>query len=285
MNGTADDNGGNGGAEAPFAPVFVSHGAPDLVLARTEAARFLSGFGKGRPRPRSILVASAHFETPDPVVVTDPAPGMIYDFGGFDPRLRTLVYPAPGAPGLAERVAGLLSAAGHAVAKVDRRGYDHGAWVPLMLMYPEADIPVAQLSISPRQSARWHYEVGRALAPLSGEGVQIVGSGALTHNLAEIFRPDGIRDRSDPVPDWVDAFADWIAGRLAEGDVSALLDYRARAPNAERNHPTWEHLMPLFVALGAAMKSADEAVRGRRLHASREFGVLAMDAYAMETTA
>lgn len=259
-----------------FAPVFISHGAPDLAIKATAAHQFLKSYGTGIARPRAILTVSAHFEAAHPTLVTDPAPGMIYDFGGFDPALRTLGYPAPGAPDVARRAFDLLDAGDFEPRIAERRGYDHGAWVPLMLLYPDADIPVAQLSVDPARDAAWHYGLGKALRPLTQEGVLVLGSGSLTHNLGEVFTPAGLRRRDDDVPAWVDDFAGWIAEKVADGDIDALLDYRTRAPFAVENHPTDEHLLPLFVALGAA----GEGVHGNRLHDSREFGVLAMDAYA-----
>ena len=260
------------------APMFVSHGAPDLAIAETEAHDFLKAYGRSVPRPKAILSVSAHFETSGPALVTDPAPEMIYDFGGFDPKLRTVVYPAPGAPEVAQNAFGLLRDAGFTAALIDRRGFDHGVWVPMLLLYPDADIPVAQLSVDPDRDAAWHYRLGQALQPLAEQGVLILGSGSLTHNLHEVFTPAGLRRRDDDAPEWVDAFADWISVHLAEGDVDAILDYRAQAPHAAENHPTDEHLLPLFVALGAA----GERAIGHRLHASREFGVLAMDAYSFQ---
>ncbi len=262
------------------APVFVSHGAPDLVIAETNAHGFLKSFGGEQPRPDAILTVSAHFEAAGPVVVADPAPGMIYDFGGFDPNLRTLVYSAPGAPDLANTAFGLIEDAGFSPVIADTRGYDHGVWVPLMLLYPGADLAIAQLSVDPQRDPAWHYRLGRALEPLTAQNVLIVGSGSLTHNLSEVFTPDGLRERTSVVPDWVEEFSSWIDERLADGDIDAVLDYRQRAPHAVRNHPTDEHLLPLFVALGAA----GERAVGNRIHASREFGVLAMDAYAFGTS-
>lgn len=260
----------------PIPPLFVSHGAPDLVLKDSAANRFLRGEAGRLPRPRAILVASAHFAAARPSVVTDPAPGMIYDFGGFDPRLRQMTYPAPGAPEVAEQALRLLGEAGFEAHAVGRRGYDHGTWVPLMLLYPEADIPVVQMSVAPRADAAWHYRLGRALRPLAGEGVLVLGSGAITHNLAEYFQRLG-RAAADETPEpWMQDFVSWMAERLRAGDVAALLDYRARAPHAVANHPTDEHLLPLFVALGAA----GDGAMGQRLHASTELGVLAMDAFA-----
>ncbi len=259
-----------------FAPLFVSHGAPDLAIKATAAHAFLKSYGAETARPRAILMVSAHFETNGPTLVTDPTPGMIYDFGGFDPQLRTMVYPAPGAPDVAARAFDLLAAARFEPRMIEKRGYDHGVWVPLMLLYPAADIPVAQLSVDPARDAAWHYRLGQALRPLTEEGVLVLGSGSLTHNLGEVFTPAGLRRRDEASPAWVDDFAAWIAEKLADGDVDALLDYRNQAPFAVENHPTDEHLLPLFVALGAA----GEGAQGVRLHDSREFGVLAMDAYA-----
>ncbi|HMB48877.1 MAG TPA: class III extradiol ring-cleavage dioxygenase [Afifellaceae bacterium] len=261
---------------AKIAPIFVSHGAPDLAITQTAAHDFLKSYGRSGARPKAILTVSAHFETADPVLVTDPAPEMIYDFGGFDPALRTIVYPAPGAPDISRLAFEAIEAAGFDPKLAEKRGYDHGVWVPLMLLYPEADIPVAQLSVDPNRDPAWHYRLGEALRPLTEQGVLIVGSGSLTHNLGEVFTPAGLRRRDEDAPQWVDDFAAWIAERLAEGDVDLLLDYRRQAPFAVENHPTDEHLLPLFVALGAAGHQA----LGRRLHDSREFGVLAMDAYA-----
>jgi 4,5-DOPA dioxygenase extradiol len=259
-------------------PVFVSHGSPDLAITQTAAHDFLKSYGRSVDRPKAILTVSAHFETSGPVLVTDPSPEMIYDFGGFDPALREIVYPAPGAPEVARLAFEALEAAGLEPKLTEKRGYDHGVWVPLMLLFAKADIPVAQLSIDPHRDPAWHYRLGQALQPLTEHGVLVLGSGSLTHNLHEVFTPAGLRRRDDEVPQWVDDFAAWIAGRLAEGDVESLLNYRERAPFAVENHPTDEHLLPLFVALGAA----GEHALGRRLHDSREFGVLAMDAYAFD---
>ncbi|TCT11748.1 4,5-DOPA dioxygenase extradiol [Tepidamorphus gemmatus] len=256
--------------------LFVSHGAPNLVLHDSPARAFLASHAQDLPRPSAIVCVSAHFETDTPAVVADPAPGMIYDFGGFEPELRRMVYPAPGDPALAVRIAGMIRGAGLPVATLPRRGYDHGTWVPLMLLYPDADIPVVQLSIQPGRDAAHHHRLGRALAPLRTEGVLVLGSGSLTHNLHEVFLPGGMRAIDSETPDWVTGFVDWMVGRIEAGDTEAVIDYRARAPFAAQNHPTDEHLLPLHVALGAA---GDGAV-GRRIHASCQYGVLHLDAYA-----
>ncbi|HVY57377.1 MAG TPA: class III extradiol ring-cleavage dioxygenase [Xanthobacteraceae bacterium] len=253
--------------------VFISHGAPDLVLHNSPAREFLAGFGVQLGKPRAIVIASAHFASHRPAVVGDAQPGMIYDFGGFDPKLNTLVYPAPGDPVVAVKVAGLLQATGLAPTMVEKRGYDHGAWVPLMLMYPLADVPVVQLSVQPQLGAAHHFALGRALASLADENILVVGSGSATHNLSEFFRGGYAEDA--PAPDWVVRFDDWVHEKAEAGAAEDLIDYRSRAPFARENHPTEEHFVPLHVALGAA----GEGARGERVHTSHQHGVLMMDAY------
>jgi 4,5-DOPA dioxygenase extradiol len=174
-------------------------------------------------------------------------PETIHDFYGFPPALYELRYPAPGAPELGARAAELLNANGVPAATADH-GLDHGAWVPLLLMFPEADVPVAQLSIQPRLDAAHHYRVGRALRALRDEGVMIVGSGQITHTL----RAADFGARPEDADPRVTEFTDWFEARLAERDIDALLDYRRRAPHAVLMHPTDEHLLPVFSALGAA---------------------------------
>ena len=253
--------------------LFVSHGAPTLAIVDSPARRFLAELGASLPRPKAILVASAHWEsTGGPAVSLAPRPETIYDFGGFPDELYAVRYRAPGAPDVALRAAALLGEAGFTVGQSPQRGLDHGAWVPLSLMYPAADIPVSQVSIMRGASPAAHEKMGQSLAALRGEGVLVVGSGSLTHNLYE-FRGGAI---DAPAPAWVADFGAWMKARLEAGDRAALLDYRMRAPHAARNHPTEEHLLPLFVAMGAA---GDEA-KAVRLHASFEYGVLAMDVYA-----
>lgn len=256
--------------------LFVSHGAPDIVLRESAARAFLEAFGRTLPRPRAILVVSAHFESRTPLVTVDERPETIYDFGNFVPELRRLTYPAPGAPALARRVAGLLQAARFPAGFAANRGFDHGAWTPLMLLFPAADIPIVQLSVQPEAGPEHHRDLGRALVPLRDEGVLVLASGALTHNLAAYFgtrRGRGAQTAVEPEP-WVETFATWMNAAVAAGRIDDLLDYRRCAPFARENHPTEEHLLPLFVALGAA-----EGETGRRVHASHDGGVLAMDAY------
>ena len=199
----------------------------------------------------------------------------IHDFGGFPRALYDLRYPAPGSPALAARVADQLRAAGFDCNIDKQRGLDHGAWVPLLLMYPQADIPVLQLSVQPHLGPEHHLRVGQALASLRDEGVLIVGSGSFTHDLSE-FRGHG---PNDAAPDWVNGFADWFDAALTKGQTGELIDYRRRAPFATKNHPTEEHLLPLYAALGAAGENAS----AERLHASSTYSVLRMDVYAFQS--
>lgn len=255
-----------------FPSLFLSHGAPTLPLTDTPARTFLTQLGATLERPKAILVVSAHWETAQPAVNAVERNETIHDFGGFPRALYEMRYPAPGSPSVAARVADLLGAAGLATKTDTKRGLDHGAWVPLRLMYPQADIPVLQLSVQPHLGPEHHLRVGRALAPLRDEGVLIVGSGSFTHDLSE-FRGHG---PNDPAPAWVNSFADWVHEALIADKTAALLDYRRQAPFATKNHPTEEHLLPLYVALGAA----GEGAQAERLHASSTYSVLRMDVYA-----
>ena len=254
---------------------FISHGAPNLVLHNTQAKRFLEGLGQHLGTPRAILMVTAHFEASRPTLTRTAHPPMIYDFGGFEPELRQIAYRAPGSPDVAEEAFALLDEAGLDPALADR-GFDHGTWVPLVLLRPQADIPVVQLSVDPHRGADDHLALGRALKPLADSGVLIIGSGAATHNLHEFFRGGYTKD--SPVPDWVKAFGDWLDRAITAGDEDALVHYRDVAPFAKENHPSEEHLMPLFVAMGAA---GDEA-RGSRIHTSHDYGVIMMDCYRFD---
>lgn len=253
--------------------LFVSHGAPNLAIHKTPAHEFLKALGKALPRPRAILVISAHFMTRVPAVTTDARPETIHDFGGFEPELHRMTYEAPGAPDVAQECLAVLEAHGIPAMPVANRGFDHGTWVPLKLLAPEADIPVVQLSVQPKAGPAHHLALGRALAGLADQGILILGSGALTHNLHEVF--GGGYGLEDPAPEWVTVFGEWMRERVEQGALDDLLAYRTRAPNGERNHPTEEHLLPLFVALGAA-----EGVAGKRIHSSAQYGVLMMDVFA-----
>ena len=248
--------------------LYVSHGATGTRLA--ELAAML-------PRPRAIVVASAHYLARSPRVGGAAQPETVHDFGGFPPALYQLRYPAPGDPALADEVAQRLEEAGLPAAVDASRGLDHGVWVPLRLMYPAADIPVVPLSIQPHGGPAHQLAVGRALAPLREDGVLVIGSGSITLNLHDLAADSGA-EREAP---YVQPFIRWIEQRLAEGDTAALLDYRRQAPFAERAHPTDEHLLPLFVALGAA----GEGAQALRLDAGIDLGILAMDIYRFDAAA
>lgn len=258
---------------SPLPTIFVSHGSPMLALQDSPARRFLQGLGVSLPRPKAIIVVSAHWETTgNPAVSLAAQPATIHDFGGFPQALFDISYQAPGAPELAEHAASLFEAAGIPVGRSAQRGLDHGAWVPLSLMYPDADLPVMQISLVRGAGPATHAKLGQALAQLRHEGVLVIGSGSLTHNLYE-FRGQPV---DAPALRWVSEFESWMRERLETNDSAALLDYRNRAPSARQNHPSEEHLLPLFVAIGAAGAGA----KAQLLHSSIEHGVLAMDAYA-----
>ena len=252
--------------------IFVSHGAPTLILDACPAREFLKALGAKFPRPRGVLAISAHWETDAPSVNSVVSNPTIHDFYGFPDALYRMRYPAPGAAKLAERTAELLAKAGQPVTVDRARGLDHGAWVPLMLMYPEADIPVVQLSIQTERGPEHHLKVGRALAPLKEEDILIMGSGSTTHNLRTMTRGEV----NAPEAPWATDFAEWVHAALDEGRTGDLLDYRRKAPHGAHAHPSEDHFMPLFAALGAG----GEGARAERLHKSTTYGSLRMDAYA-----
>ncbi len=243
-----------------------------LAVEDSPAGRFLDGLGAAMPRPRAIVVASAHFTAPRASVGANSHPATVHDFNGFPDSLHQIRYPAPGDRPLAEDIARGLSAAGLDAVLLPDQGLDHGVWVPLRRMYPQADVPVIPLSVNPRGTASEHLAIGRALAPLRETGVLVIGSGGFVHNLGDL----AWGDRDAPMPGWASAFANWMRDRLAAGDTDALLAWDRLAPGARQAHPTVEHLMPLFVALGAGHGSAV-----RQIHESVEFGSLALDAFAI----
>lgn len=241
--------------------LFISHGSPMMALEKGPDQDFLRELGQ-RYLPRAILVISAHWETQDLQVSCSIQPETIHDFYGFPPALFACRYPAAGDPALAERVAQLTD------ARQVERGLDHGAWVPLMLMYPQADIPVVSLSLPSSWSAEQLHQLGQQLAPLREEGVLVLGSGSLTHNLRAIQW----RAAHGEAADWVVAFADWVEAQLLSDQPQSLLAWQQQAPFARENHPTPEHFQPLLVALGAGKLP-------QKLYRSYSHGVLAMDVY------
>ena len=260
--------------------LFLSHGSPMMALEPSPARTFLAGLGTHLPRPRAILVVSAHhdaaYQGGRATFTASPAPPTIHDFGGFPDELFAMRYPAPGDPALAQQVVDLLAAHGLPVTADPDRGLDHGAWVPLSLIYPNADIPVVQLSIASNATPEWHYALGQALTPLRNDGVLIVGSGSITHNLRALFSARLPIDA--PAPAWVTDFTDWIAVRMDDGAVEDVLHSVERAPHGRDNHPTPDHILPLFVAMG----TGGTPFKAERLHHSVTYGLLAMDVYAFD---
>ena len=269
--------------------IFVSHGSPMIALEPREAGHFMQHLGAEIVarwgRPRAVVVASAHtlavhpFDAP--VLLAGPRHEAVYDFGGFDQRLSTLRYDAPGAPGLAGQVQALLRTAGIAVHVADQGGLDHGIWTAMRYLFPEADIPLLPLAWPRDWSPAQLFALGQALAPLTAGGVLVMGSGSITHNLRRVFAGGRMPAVDQPVTPESHAFREWFAQRGAAADWPALFDYRGQAPYAELMHPTDEHLLPWFVAAGAG----GGATPGRRIHASFTHGDLGMDAYAFGPSA
>ncbi|WP_223551038.1 DODA-type extradiol aromatic ring-opening family dioxygenase [Pseudomonas sp. A-B-19] len=230
-----------------FPSLYISHGSPMLALEPGASGPALARLAAEIPKPKAIVIVSAHWESHELLVSGNPQPETWHDFGGFPKALFEVQYPAPGDPRLAAEVAGLLKTAGFAVRIDGSRPFDHGVWVPLSLMYPQADIPIVQVSLPTRGGPALQTRVGHALASLREQGVLLIGSGSITHNLRELDWHAG----PESVEPWAQAFRDWMIEKLAANDEAALHDYRAQAPNAERSHPSDEHLLPLYFARAA----------------------------------
>lgn len=252
------------------APVFfISHGAPTFALDPGQLGANLRDLGQQLTGVKAVLVVSPHWQTRALQVLTTPKPATVHDFGGFPAALYQLQYPAPGQPALAMEAQRLLTQAGWPVTADANRGLDHGAWVPLWHLLPQANIPVFQVSMPHQLDTAGALALGRALAPLRDQGVLIIGSGSLTHNLYDIQPP------ATPAVAYAVEFAHWIRQAVTRADVVALQDYRRLAPHAERAHPTDEHLLPLLVALGASHESeAAQVIAG-----DITYGVLSMESY------
>ena len=252
--------------------LFVPHGAPTFALRPGAAGAAMAAAARALPLPRAIIIVSAHWDTAIPTVGFAERPETIYDFWGFPEELYSLRYPATGCREASKEVVATIKAAGLPVGEDAGQGLDHGAWIPLRLMFPDADVPVIPLSIQSRGGPEQAYTLGRALAPLAAQGFLVIASGNLTHNL----RDYQLAARSNgQTPAYVRQFTDWLAEHLQAGDISALLDYRRQAPGGAQAHPSDEHLLHLFVALGAAGDSA----QADRFHAGIDDYVIAMDAY------
>lgn len=257
--------------------LFVSHGAPTFAIDSGVAGPRLTELGRSLPRPKAVLIVSPHWMTPTPRVGTAAQPVTIHDFGGFDPALYQLSYPAAGHAELARRTVEQLTRSGWAAQADERRGLDHGAWVPLLHLFPDASVPVFQVSLPSRLDAGRAWAFGQALAPLADDGVLIIGSGSLTHNLYE-FRSGHGADEA-----YVAAFADWVREAVEQGDNARLLRTLDDAPDAHRAHPTTEHFWPLLVAAGAA-DTGNGTPPGMVIEGGIAHGMLAMDSYAFGLT-
>ena len=247
--------------------LFLSHGSPMHAIQPGAVRSVWEGIARELPRPKAILICSAHWETNVPAVTGTAKPETIHDFYGFPKPLYEIQYPAPGAPGVAEKALNLLKAQKFKAVVDPIRGLDHGAWSPLLYMYPKADVPVVQVAVQTPLGPRHHVELGRALAPLAQEGVLIIGSGHMTHNLRD-------RGGNGPAP-YASEFQAWVKEKIDARDVDSLTNYRELNPHGVRAHPTDEHFLPLFFALGAAGRD----YKAERLYDGIEMGALAMDAY------
>jgi 4,5-DOPA dioxygenase extradiol len=249
--------------------LFISHGSPMLALQPGASGPALARLASQLPRPRAIVVVSAHWESRELRVGSTAKPDTWHDFRGFPAELYRVQYPAPGEPQLAGEIMHLLVQAGLTAQLEVERPRDHGAWVPLTLMYPQADIPVVQVSLPSQHGPALQRQVGQALAGLRTQGVLLIGSGSITHNLGELDWQAG----PEQIEHWAQAFRDWVVGKLIEQDYAALQDYRRQAPFAARNHPSDEHLLPLFFAQGAGGQFKVE-------HSGFTLGALGMDIYS-----
>lgn len=249
--------------------VFVSHGAPTFAIEPGLAGGQLRALGRALGSPKAIVVVSPHWMTRGVEITATPNPDTVHDFGGFPRALYAIQYPAPGSPELAARTQQVLKSRGVTASLDAQRGLDHGAWVPLLHMDPDADVPAVQVSIPFDTDEAEAPELGRALAPLAAEGVLIVGSGSLTHNLYE-FRMGDAKEAS-----YAREFSEWIRDAVTRGDTHRLEQALKQAPHAERAHPTTEHFLPLLVAAGAASDATPSTV----LDGGIRHGVLAMESY------
>jgi len=253
--------------------LFVPHGAPTFALRPGAAGAAIATAARALPLPRAIVIVSAHWDTAEPTVGFAERLETIHDFWGFPDELYALRYPATGCREAANEVVAAIKAAGLPVRQDAERGLDHGAWVPLRLMFPDADVPIIPLSIQSRSGPAQAYLLGQALAPLAARGFLVIASGNVTHNLRDYQQA---ARNGGQTPAYVRQFTDWLAERLYAHDIPALLDYRRQAPGAVQAHPSDEHLLPLYVALGAG----GEKAQVNRFHAGIDDYVIAMDAYS-----
>ena len=245
--------------------IFISHGAPTVVLEDNPTTKFFKQVSKLFPTPKAIIIVSAHWETKQHRITSALKPATIHDYYGFPEELYMLAYPASGSPELAQKIKFLVEN-----GEMDSdRGFDHGAWNPLYLMYPKADIPVVQVSLKMGEGAEHHYKLGQKLKEFADNGYLVIGSGNLTHNLREAFAGS-----HSTTPTWVSDFSEWVSDNVARNNIDELLNWKQHAPFAKQNHPTDEHFMPFFVALGAGANN-----QAQRLNKVVDYKVLAMDSY------
>ena len=265
--------------------IFVSHGSPMIALQPGLAGAFMQHLGGQITatfgKPRAILMISAHSTARRPVLLAAAQQHAVYDFGGFDPRLNQLRYDAPGDPALAAQVADLLTQAELPHHVLPQGGLDHGAWTALRYLFPEADIPVLPLAFVPSQSPAQQFTLGEALQTLRDDGVLVMGSGSITHNLGRVFGGGAMPSEDAPEIAESAEFRQWMVERSGARDWDALFNYRTQAPFAVDMHPTDEHLLPWFVAAGAGARTEPAL----RLHSGVSMGCLGMDAYAFGPTA
>ena len=251
--------------------LFISHGSPMLALQPGASGPALERLAGALPRPKAIVVMSAHWESHELLVSGSPAPETWHDFGGFPRELFAVQYPAPGNPALARQIVELLAADDLQAHLDNQRPFDHGTWVPLSLMYPAADIPVVQVSLPSHMGPALQTRIGQALASLRTEGVLLIGSGSITHNLGELDWRAG----PESIEPWAREFRDWVVDKLSTQDEAALHDYRQQAPYAVRSHPSDEHLLPLYFARGAGGQFSVA-------HQGFTLGALGMDIYRFD---
>ncbi|TYK67080.1 DODA-type extradiol aromatic ring-opening family dioxygenase [Colwellia echini] len=252
--------------------LFISHGSPMMAIAESKTSLFLQKLGKSLVRPKAIIMFSAHFDRANDIVITaGENPTTIHDFYGFPAPLYNIQYNAPGSPGLAKKIAKRFEQVGLHPILDEQQGWDHGLWIPLRLMLPTADIPIVQVSINSALGADANYEYGKLMASLRDENILIIGSGNVTHNLAEFSRPSVGSEKR------VKAFTKWVNEKVSSAQIESLIDYMNAAPDALFNHPTQEHFLPFIAALGAS-----ETGKGELIHQDIEHGILAMDAYRFE---
>lgn len=248
---------------------FISHGAPSFAIEPDALSAYLHKLGKSLPNVKAVLIVSPHWQTRQLEVMSTLKPETVHDFFGFPAALYDLQYPAQGDPVLARSVTDLLNQQGFTAIENTSQGYDHGAWVPLLYLFPNHTIPVIQVSLPIHFNPQLAFNLGKALTSLRDEGVMIIGSGGLTHNLYELQSKEAKPEA------YIEEFTDWVDEKIQSKDFDKLLEYRNLAPHSKRAHPTEEHLLPLFVALGASRETEEAAIVKNQVY----YGILSTQSY------